>query len=121
MAYIDIDKFAESICNFQALDEDAANKMIWLLRTFPIADVVPKSEVEELKDWVEAYKNTIASMEQIDEELRTELKNAKSDVARGFRQRMNEKMGKHTHLLGKEYVQRIMREIEKEFSEVDKG
>ena len=45
MAYIDIDKFAESICNFQAIDEDAANKMIWLLRTFPIADVVPKSEV----------------------------------------------------------------------------
>lgn len=40
-----------------------------------------------------------------------------SDVARKFRQRMNEKMGKHTHLLGKEYVQRIMREIEKEISE----
>lgn len=48
--------------------------------------------------------------------------NAKaSDVAREFRQRMNEKMGKHTHLLGKEYVQRIMREIEKEFSEVENG
>lgn len=44
-----------------------------------------------------------------------------SDVAREFRQRMNEKMGKHTHLLGKEYVQRIMREIEKEFSEVENG
>ncbi len=44
-----------------------------------------------------------------------------SDVAREFRQRMNEKMGKHTHLLGKEYVQRIMREIEKEFSEVKNG
>ena len=41
----------------------------------------------------------------------------KSEVARAFRQRMNEKMGKHTHLLGKEYVQRIMREIEKEFTE----
>lgn len=44
----------------------------------------------------------------------------KSEVARTFRQRMNEKMGKHTHLLGKEYVQRIMREIEKEFTE-EKG
>lgn len=44
-----------------------------------------------------------------------------SEVAKEFRQRMNEKMGKHTHLLGKEYVQRIMREIEKEFSEVDNG
>jgi hypothetical protein len=43
-----------------------------------------------------------------------------TDVAREFRQRMNEKMGKHTHLLGKEYVQRIMREIEKEFSEEGK-
>ena len=37
------------------------------------ADVVPKSEVEELKDWVEAYKNTIESMEKIDDELRTEV------------------------------------------------
>ena len=42
------------------------------------------------------------------------LANAKADVAKTFRQRMNEKMGKHTHLLGKEYVQRIMREVEKE-------
>ena len=42
------------------------------------------------------------------------LKNAKAEVARTFRKRMNEKMGKHTHLLGKEYVQRIMREVEKE-------
>ena len=37
--YIDVDKFAEKICDFQAIDEDAANKMIWLLRTFPTADV----------------------------------------------------------------------------------
>ena len=42
--YIDVDKFAEKICNFQAIDEDAANKMIWLLRTFPTANVAPKSE-----------------------------------------------------------------------------
>ena len=40
MAYIDVDKFAEKICNFQAIDEDCATKMIWLLRTFPAADVV---------------------------------------------------------------------------------
>lgn len=40
MSYIDVDKFAEKICNFQAIDEDAANAMIWLLRTFPTADVV---------------------------------------------------------------------------------
>ena len=49
MAYIDVDKFADKICNFQAIDEDAANKMIWLLRTFPIADVAPKSEVARLE------------------------------------------------------------------------
>ena len=48
----------------------------------PTADVVPKSEVEELKEWVEAYKNTIASMEKIDEELRAELENIKSEVVR---------------------------------------
>ena len=40
MSYIDVDKFAEKICNFQAIDENAANAMIWLLRTFPAADVV---------------------------------------------------------------------------------
>lgn len=44
-------------------------------------------------------------------------KGIKAEVASAFRQRMNEKMGKHTHLLGKEYVQRIMREIEKELTE----
>ena len=38
--YIDVDKFAEARCNFQQIDEDAANAMIWLLRTFPTADVV---------------------------------------------------------------------------------
>ena len=40
MSYIDVDKFADKICNFQAIDEDAANAMIWLLRTFPTADVI---------------------------------------------------------------------------------
>jgi hypothetical protein len=46
--YIDVDKFAEKICNFQQIDEDTANKMIFLLRTFPTADV------EEVKhgEWV---------------------------------------------------------------------
>lgn len=47
MGYVDVDKFAEKICDFQAIDEDAANKMIWLLRTFPTADVV---EVVRCKD-----------------------------------------------------------------------
>lgn len=47
--YIDVDKFAEAICNFQQIDEDAANAMIWLLRTFPTADVV---EVVRCKDCI---------------------------------------------------------------------
>ena len=38
--YVEVDAFAEAICNFQHIDEDAANNMIWLLRTFPTADVV---------------------------------------------------------------------------------
>lgn len=45
--YVDVDKFAERICNFHQIDEDAANKMIWLLRTFPTAKV---TEVVRCKD-----------------------------------------------------------------------
>lgn len=37
-----------------------------------------------------------------------------SEVVEEYRQKVNEKMGKHTHLLGKEYVQRILREVAKE-------
>lgn len=66
MAYIDVDKFAERICNFQAIEEDAANKMIWLLRTFPTADVVSKSEVERWRRNLEAVLEEIA-------ETRTEV------------------------------------------------
>ncbi len=47
MAYIDVDKFAEKICNFQAIDEDCANKMIWLLRTFPAENVEEKKDCEK--------------------------------------------------------------------------
>ena len=39
MIYIDVDKFAEKICNFQQIDEDTTNKMIFLLRKQPTADV----------------------------------------------------------------------------------
>ncbi len=38
----------------------------------------------------------------------------RADVIEEYRQRVNTKMGKHTHLLGKEYVQRILREVAKE-------
>ena len=47
MAYIDVDKFAEKICNFQAIDEDCVNKMIWILRTFPTENVEEKKDCEK--------------------------------------------------------------------------
>lgn len=40
MAYIDVDKFADAICDFSAIDEHSANAVILLLRRQPIADVV---------------------------------------------------------------------------------
>lgn len=49
MAYVDREKFAESICAFPALDEDAANAVISLLHRQPTADVV---EVVRCKDCI---------------------------------------------------------------------
>ena len=54
--------------------------IVAVLNNAPIADVVPKSEVEELKEWVEAYKNTIESMEKIDEELRAEIERLQAKI-----------------------------------------
>lgn len=47
--YIDVDKFAEAICNFPAIDEHSANTVIFLLRSQPQIDV------EEVKYgyWIE--------------------------------------------------------------------
>lgn len=39
MAYVDVDKFADAICNFPAIDEQSANAVISLLRRQPTADV----------------------------------------------------------------------------------
>ena len=55
MAYIDVDKFAEKICSFQAIDEDCANKMIWLLRTFPTADVAKVVRCKDCKYLTKEY------------------------------------------------------------------
>ena len=54
MAYIDVDKFAEKICNFQAIDEDSANAVIYLLRSQPTADV---EEVVRCKDCKHGHWN----------------------------------------------------------------
>lgn len=37
--YIDVEKFADEICNFPAIDEHSANAVILLLRRQPTADV----------------------------------------------------------------------------------
>ena len=48
------------------------------------------------------------------EELQEQNERLREEVIEEYRQKVNTKMGKHTHLLGKEYVQRILREVKKE-------
>ena len=49
----------------------------------PIADVVPKSEVDsEIKVWQELYADTVSKWEKAYEELEIKLENAKAEVAR---------------------------------------
>lgn len=80
----------------------------------PTADVVPRAEAENYKSIAEHQQKL--SMERYFEikQLKQELDKAKREVIEEYRQRVNVKMGKHTHLLGKEYVQRILREVAKE-------
>ena len=47
--YIDVEKFADEICNFPAIDEHSANAVILLLRRQPTADV---AEVQH-GHWIE--------------------------------------------------------------------
>ena len=49
MAYIDVDKFAEEICKFPAIDEHSANAVISLLRSQPTADVAEVVSCSECK------------------------------------------------------------------------
>lgn len=37
--YIELEKLAEDICNYPALDEHTANAMIWLIHRQPAAEV----------------------------------------------------------------------------------
>lgn len=70
MAYIDVDKFAEKICDFQVIDEDCANKMIWLLHTFPTADVEEVRHGEWIKYPSDAYmKCSVCGMEYPKEKM----------------------------------------------------
>lgn len=70
---------------------DRADKMCKMFKS--IADVVPKSEVAELKAiiadhkaneerWQELYADTVSKWEKAYEELEIKLDNAKTDVAR---------------------------------------
>lgn len=54
MAYIDVDKFAEEICKFPAIDEHSANAVISLLRSQTTADV---AEVVRCGDCTYAHYN----------------------------------------------------------------
>lgn len=57
----------------------------------------------------------INSQEQKIKELTEENERVRADTIEEYRQKVNTKMGKHTHLLGKEYVQRILREVKKKW------
>lgn len=57
---------------------------------------------------------TALDIESTTEHLRSKGYREQSEVIEEYRQKVNTKMGKHTHLLGKEYVQRILREVAKE-------
>ena len=97
--YIDADKFIERIKvspAFRNAGMDGyflCNVVIDLLNNIPTADVVPKSEVEELKAiiadhkaseerWQELYADTVDKWEKAYEELEIELENAKIELTR---------------------------------------
>jgi hypothetical protein len=119
MAYIDVDKFAEKICNFQAIDEDAANKMIWLLRTFPAADVAPKSEVEELRVELAAMRTAANSFKMHYEDLKHKYADLQKDhdelLAWGGHIKSAERAE-----IGKAVAREIFGEIEYNFAEIRK-
>ena len=52
MAYIDVEKFAEKICEFSGIDEKSANAVIYLLRKQPTADVAEVVICKECKWWI---------------------------------------------------------------------
>ena len=82
MAYVDVDKFAEAICDFQAIDDIATDEVIWFLRTFPTADVAPKSEFEELISENESLAKTVNEASELIRKLRSKVEKSKTEVAR---------------------------------------
>ena len=145
--YIDADRL---IAEYDRVHVGPAGGARKLMVDAPTADVVPRVEAENYKSIAETQQKLSIEryfeIKQLKQELdkakgkveylqseldvyefiydiasdKQKLDEAKAEVARAFRKRMNEKMGKHTHLLGKEYVQRIMREVEKEYTEGEK-
>lgn len=71
-------------------------------------------EKDQLFDIAEKQKLEIESLKIANEKMYSAIEATKAEVIEEYRQRVNAKMGKHTHLLGKEYVQRILREATKE-------
>jgi hypothetical protein len=137
--YIDADKLCEALKSMASVQyPDKQNTILGVvssIENFPTADVVPKSEVErltvELDELAEEYSDLIVEKDQVfdiaekqkveiealkiaNEKMYSAIEATKNEVIEEYRQRVNVKMGKHTHLLGKEYVQRILREVAKE-------
>lgn len=76
-------------------------------------------QIEEMTETINDLYGSDAMYYGVDSYgIATALYNAgyrkQSEVIEKYRQKVNVKMGKHTHLLGKEYVQRILREVAKE-------
>lgn len=71
-------------------------------------------EFLKLHDAYQKQKVEIEALKIANEKMYSATEETKAEVIEEYRQRVNKKMGKHTHLLGKEYVQRILREVAKE-------
>ena len=84
--------------------EDMSNKQIE-----EMAKVIDKSLMSEL-----GLRLNDEFLVRLAEHHYSEGYRKQSEVVEEYRQKVNTKMGKHTHLLGKEYVQRILREVAKE-------
>lgn len=95
--YIDADWIYEKVENryrvSSGIEHRCERDLLDLICAAPDVDVVPKSEVEELKAiikdhqaneerWQEFYADTVNKWEKAYEELEIELENAKADFAR---------------------------------------
>lgn len=120
MAYIDREKLIRDLIDnknfYPALVKCA-------IENAPTEDVVPRSEVEQLENelakcYIELDKSTDFYCSFIKSKIQEcpiqdEVDKAKQEAIEEFRQTVNSKIKKY-NLFGKEYIQRIMQEVQKE-------